>query len=76
MHSMFLPGLPLPALDDVEEGALYHVLLNDQSVATVQRRSGIWNWRKLTAGTTLKGTRAELETWLKQESGHHHRENA
>jgi hypothetical protein len=69
MHSMFLPGQPLPALDDVQEGALYHVQLSDQSIATVQRRADTWNWRKLNAGSTLKGTRAELETWLKQEGG-------
>ena len=67
MHSMFLPGQPLPALDEVQEGALYHVVLNDQSVATVQRHADTWNWRKLTAGSALKGTRADLEAWLAQE---------
>lgn len=70
MHSMFLPGQPLPDLDDVQEGALYHVVLSDQSVATVQHRAGTWNWRKLTAGSSFKGTRAELEAWLKKEAGH------
>ena len=69
MHSMFLPGLPLPALDDVQEGALYHVLLPDQTIATVQRRTDTWTWRNLSAGSTLKGTRAELETWLAQTTG-------
>ena len=70
MHSMFLPGQPLPALDDVQEGALYHVLLSDQSIATVQRHANTWNWRNLTAGSTIKGTRAELEAWLEQATGH------
>ena len=70
MNSMFLPGQPLPALDDVQEGALYHVLLNDQSVATVQRRADTWNWRSLTAGNAIKGTRAELEAWLAQKATH------
>lgn len=69
MHSLFLPGLPLPDLDDVQEGALYHVLLRDQSIATVQRHADIWNWRKLTAGNSMKGNRSELEKWLKQEEG-------
>ena len=67
---MFLPGQPLPALDDVKDGVLYHVLLSDQSIATVQCRSDTWTWRKLSAGSPLKGTRAELETWLAQAAGH------
>ena len=70
MHEKFLPGQPLPALDDVDEGKLYHVVLTDHSLATVQRRSDTWTWRKLTAGNTLKGTRAQLEAWLAQEAGH------
>ena len=65
---MFLPGQPLPDLDEVQEGALYHVLLNDQSIGTVQRHADTWNWRKLTAGNLLKGSRAELEAWLEQET--------
>ena len=70
MHSMFLPGLRLPDLDDVQEGALYHVLLLDRSIATVQRHADVWNWRKLTAGNSIKGSRRELETWLAAEAGH------
>ena len=70
MHSMFLPGQPLPDLDDVHEGALYHVQLSDGSIATVQRRGDTWNWRKLNAGRSLQGTRTELEAWLAQEADH------
>ena len=70
MHSMFLPGQPLPALDDAQEGALYHVLLNDQTITTVQRHGELWNWRKLTAGNSRKGSRSELEAWLEREAAH------
>ncbi|WP_407543107.1 hypothetical protein Q0M94_24100 (plasmid) [Deinococcus radiomollis] len=73
MHSMFLPGLPLPDLDDVQQGALYHVLLIDQSIATVQRHADAWHWRKLTAGSSMKGSREDLEKWLMKEAGHHGR---
>jgi hypothetical protein len=58
MHSMFLPGQLLPALDDAQEGALYHVLLTDGSIGTVQRRSDLWNWRKLTAGNSVACNRS------------------
>ena len=66
MHSMFLPGQPLPELDEVQDGALYHVVLQDQSIGTVQRHGDLWNWRRLTGGTSDKGPRSALEAWLAQ----------
>ncbi|GAA3997217.1 hypothetical protein GCM10022631_04650 [Deinococcus rubellus] len=64
MRSSFLPGQPLASLDEVEDGQLYHVLLSDQRVGTVQRRGDTWLWRRLMGGTSQRGDRAALEIWL------------
>jgi len=64
MNSSFLPGQLLVSLDQVEDGQLYHVLLSDQSVGTVQRHGETWLWRRLMGGTSQRGDRATLEAWL------------
>jgi len=64
MQSAFLPGQPLPDLDLVEEVQLYHVLLSDKTVGTVQRRGEVWVWRRLMGGTSQRGDRTTLEGWL------------
>ncbi len=64
MRSAFLPGQPLPDLDLVEDGQLYHVLLSDNTVGTVQRRGEVWVWRRLMGGTSQRGDREALQAWL------------
>ena len=64
MHSMFLPGLPLPDLDDVKIGHLYHVQLGDGTLATVRYNGDTWEWRSLNVGTAQRGDRPTLERWL------------
>ena len=64
MHSMFLPGEPLPAVETVQDGQLYHVQLLDGSVGTAQRRDEVWLWRRLMGGTSAHGKRAALKRWL------------
>ena len=66
MHSMFLPGLPLPALDEVQDALLYHTQLPGGSIGTVQRRNEVWSWRSLSGGRVQHGSRTELEAWLVQ----------
>ena len=64
MHPMFLPGLPLPDLDDVQVGYLYHALLKDGTLATVKYNGDTWEWRSLSSGTAQRGDRPTLERWL------------
>ena len=64
MHSMFLPGQPLPDLDEVQVGHLYHVQLPDGSLATVKLNGDAWEWRSLTSGRAQRGDRPTLEQWL------------
>jgi len=64
MHSAFLPGQLLPDLDLVEDGQLYHVLLSDNTVGTVQRRGEVWVWRRLMGGISQRGDREALQVWL------------
>jgi len=64
VHAAFLPGQPLPNLDLVEDGQLYHVLLSDNTFGTVQRRGDMWIWRRLMGGISQRGDRQALQAWL------------